>query len=43
MQAKEGFVRSGGFHGIYKGIGAVVLGSVPGGSFIFAIMRLMTP
>jgi hypothetical protein len=32
LQAKEGFVRAGGFRGIYKGLGSVVIGSAPGGS-----------
>jgi solute carrier family 25 S-adenosylmethionine transporter 26 len=31
LQAKEGFVRAGGFRGIYKGLGSVVVGSAPGG------------
>ena len=34
MQAKEGFFKSGGFKGIYRGIGAVAIGSVPGGTFL---------
>jgi hypothetical protein len=31
LQAKEGFWKSGGFSGIYRGIGSVVVGSAPGG------------
>lgn len=31
LQSPQGFVRSGGFKGIYKGIGSVVVGSAPGG------------
>ena len=31
MQAVGGFFKSGGFKGIYRGIGAVAIGSVPGG------------
>ena len=31
LQSAQGFVRAGGFKGIYKGIGSVVVGSAPGG------------
>lgn len=31
LQTKEGFIRSGGFKGVYKGLGSVVVGSAPGG------------
>lgn len=35
LQSKAGFWNSGGFTGVYKGIGAVTIGSVPGGALFF--------
>lgn len=35
IQAKEGFIASGGFSQIYKGLSAVAVGSVPGGAAFF--------
>lgn len=31
LQSADGFVRSGGLRGIYRGLGSVVVGSAPGG------------
>lgn len=31
LQAKQGFIASGGFKGVYRGLGSVVVGSAPGG------------
>lgn len=31
LQAPQGFLAAGGFRGIYKGVGSVVVGSAPGG------------
>lgn len=31
LQSAHGFLRAGGFSGIYKGVGSVVVGSAPGG------------
>lgn len=31
LQAAQGFSRAGGFRGVYKGVGSVVVGSAPGG------------
>lgn len=31
LQAKQGFWASGGFKGVYRGLGSVVVGSAPGG------------
>ena len=31
LQSSQGFFAAGGFKGIYKGIGSVVVGSAPGG------------
>nr|XP_039267881.1 S-adenosylmethionine mitochondrial carrier protein-like [Styela clava]XP_039267882.1 S-adenosylmethionine mitochondrial carrier protein-like [Styela clava] len=35
LQSRQGFRKSGGFSGIYKGIGPVVLGSAPGAAMFF--------
>ena len=32
LQSSQGFLKAGGFTGIYKGIGSVVVGSSPGGA-----------
>eukprot|EP01038_Epipyxis_sp_PR26KG_P006219 gene6219-8571_t len=36
IQSPQGFIKSGGFNGIYKGLGAVALGSAPGAALFFA-------
>ncbi|KAH8883805.1 mitochondrial carrier [Thozetella sp. PMI_491] len=35
LQSREGFFASGGFRGIYRGIGSAVVGSAPGAAFFF--------
>ncbi|TFY68725.1 hypothetical protein EVJ58_g840 [Rhodofomes roseus] len=35
LQSSQGFVRAGGFNGIYKGVGSVVVGSAPGAAVFF--------
>ncbi|ROW06939.1 hypothetical protein VMCG_03983 [Cytospora schulzeri] len=35
LQSSEGFFASGGFRGIYRGIGSAALGSAPGAAFFF--------
>ncbi|CCL99723.1 uncharacterized protein FIBRA_01745 [Fibroporia radiculosa] len=35
LQASQGFIHAGGFNGIYKGIGSVVVGSAPGAAVFF--------
>ncbi|KAK7199614.1 mitochondrial carrier protein [Novymonas esmeraldas] len=35
IQSKEGFLASGGFRNVYKGLSAVAVGSVPGGAAFF--------
>ncbi|KAI0181846.1 mitochondrial carrier [Hypoxylon sp. FL1284] len=35
LQAREGFFASGGFRGIYRGVGSAVVGSAPGAAFFF--------
>ena len=32
LQSAQGFVKAGGFKGVYKGVGSVALGSAPGGT-----------
>lgn len=36
LQSAQGFFQSGGFKGIYKGVGSVVVGSAPGGTLRFS-------
>jgi len=31
LQSSQGFRAAGGFSGVYKGVGSVVIGSAPGG------------
>lgn len=33
LQSSQGFAKAGGFRGIYKGVGSVIVGSAPGGAF----------
>ncbi|GJE91701.1 S-adenosylmethionine transporter [Phanerochaete sordida] len=35
LQSPQGFFQAGGFNGIYKGIGSVVVGSAPGAALFF--------
>ncbi|PHH65441.1 hypothetical protein CDD81_2545 [Ophiocordyceps australis] len=35
LQSASGFFAAGGFHGIYRGIGSVLVGSAPGAAFFF--------
>lgn len=35
LQSAEGFVKAGGFNGVYRGIGAAAIGSGPGSAFFF--------
>ncbi|KAF9066437.1 mitochondrial carrier domain-containing protein [Rhodocollybia butyracea] len=41
LQSSQGFVRAGGFKGIYKGIGSVVVGSAPGAAAFFSTYDTM--
>ncbi|KAM6494503.1 Mitochondrial carrier domain containing protein [Amanita muscaria] len=36
LQSAQGFVKAGGFKGIYKGVGSVLVGSAPGAAAFFA-------
>eukprot|EP00729_Bicosta_minor_P017450 gene17450-24384_t len=35
LQSPEGFVKAGGFTGVYRGLGAAAIGSAPGAAFFF--------
>ncbi|KAH7885520.1 mitochondrial carrier domain-containing protein [Phlebopus sp. FC_14] len=41
LQAEQGFVKAGGFRGIYKGVGSVVVGSAPGAAMFFSTYETM--
>jgi len=40
LQSAQGFVKAGGFKGIYKGIGSVVVGSAPGAAIFFSTYEM---
>jgi len=42
-QAKEGFLRAGGFRGIYRGLGAAAAGSAPGAALFFSTYETVKP
>ncbi|KAI0826936.1 S-adenosylmethionine transporter [Trametes gibbosa] len=35
LQSSQGFIRAGGFKGVYRGVGSVVVGSAPGAAVFF--------
>lgn len=35
LQSSQGFIKAGGFRGVYKGVGSVVVGSAPGAAIFF--------
>lgn len=41
LQSAKGFRRAGGFHGVYKGVGSVVVGSAPGAAVFFSSYETM--
>ncbi|RDB14702.1 putative mitochondrial carrier protein PET8 [Hypsizygus marmoreus] len=41
LQSAQGFARAGGFSGIYKGVGSVVVGSAPGAAAFFSTYETM--
>lgn len=43
MQSRQGFLASGGFTGIYRGIGSVAVGSAPGAAAFFVVYERMKP
>lgn len=42
LQSPDGFWKSGGFRGIYRGIGAAAVGSAPGASLFFTTYEVGT-
>jgi solute carrier family 25 (mitochondrial S-adenosylmethionine transporter), member 26 len=36
LQSPQGFLKAGGFHGIYNGLGAAAVGSAPGAALFFS-------
>jgi solute carrier family 25 S-adenosylmethionine transporter 26 len=38
LQSAQGFSQAGGFRGVYKGIGSVVVGSAPGGESSLSLL-----
>lgn len=43
LQAPVGFLKAGGFRGIYNGIGAAAAGSAPGAALFFSTYETMKP
>ncbi|KAG2352141.1 mitochondrial carrier domain-containing protein, partial [Suillus spraguei] len=41
LQSAQGFINAGGFRGIYKGVGSVVVGSAPGAAAFFSTYEAM--
>lgn len=42
LQSKAGFIKSGGFAHLYRGLPPVLAGSIPNGEFIFAYYDIET-
>ena len=38
LQSAQGFAKAGGFKGIYKGVGSVIVGSAPGGVYPISLL-----
>lgn len=41
LQSPQGFIKSGGFRGVYNGIGAVAIGSAPGAALFFSVYEYL--
>lgn len=41
LQSPQGFLKSGGFRGIYNGLGAAFVGSAPGASLFFSVYETL--
>ncbi|PPQ64843.1 hypothetical protein CVT24_008208, partial [Panaeolus cyanescens] len=41
LQSSQGFIKAGGFSGVYKGVGSVVVGSAPGAAAFFSTYEFM--
>jgi solute carrier family 25 S-adenosylmethionine transporter 26 len=42
LQAPQGFIKAGGFRGIYNGLGAAAIGSAPGAALFFSTYEVST-
>jgi solute carrier family 25 S-adenosylmethionine transporter 26 len=43
LQSPQGFLKAGGFRGIYNGLGAAAVGSAPGAALFFSTYETMKP
>lgn len=43
LQSPQGFLKAGGFKGIYNGLGAAALGSAPGAALFFSTYESLKP
>lgn len=43
LQSPQGFIKAGGFNGIYRGLGAAALGSSPGAALFFSVYEFTKP
>jgi solute carrier family 25 S-adenosylmethionine transporter 26 len=43
MQSPQGFIKAGGFRGIYNGLGAAAIGSAPGAALFFSTYETCKP
>ena len=43
LQSPQGFLKAGGFNGIYRGLGAAAVGSAPGAALFFSVYESMKP
>jgi len=41
LQSAQGFIRAGGFKGVYRGLGSVVVGSAPGAAIFFTTYNFL--
>jgi solute carrier family 25 S-adenosylmethionine transporter 26 len=42
LQSPQGFLKAGGFHGIYNGLAAAAAGSAPGAALFFSTYEVST-
>lgn len=40
LQAPQGFLKAGGFAGVYQGLGAAAVGSAPGAALFFSVYEV---
>ncbi|CAE6509638.1 unnamed protein product [Rhizoctonia solani] len=41
LQSSQGFLRAGGFSGVYRGVGSVIVGSAPGAAIFFTTYSML--